>query len=333
MRYTTFGRTGFKLSQLSMGCNRLGDPGVDPTAWPPIVDEAIDLGINFFDTSNSYNQGRSEAILGDVTAAHPTATVIATKGGVPVESNNFRARDFSRQNVLNAAEDSLRRLRRDTIDLYMPHSPSVSQLQDDSWAGAIEQLKAEGRIRAFGISTHDHASGIKAIEKGAEFLQIDYDILDPSAEDELLPMAQQHEVAIMVRTPLARGLLTGKFRAGQPLSPEEQWRRPTGGELQRRLRRVEQLRFLERDGQTVAQAALRWILEHPAVHCVIPGARTVDQLRSNVGAVDGDLRPEESARQLLNCTPLGGRRLGNSPNSRAATAVAGGGSQLIVIAG
>ncbi len=295
MRYTTFGRTGLRVSRLSMGCNRLGDPGVDPAQWPPIVRRALDLGVTFFDTSNSYNQGRSEAVLGEVTAAHPEV-VIATKGGVPVETNDFPNRDFSAETILAAAEDSLRRLRRDTIDLYMLHSPTVEQLERQTWGTAIERLRSAGKIRSFGISTHDHASGIWAIRHGAEFLQIEYDILDPSAEDELLPLAREQNVGIMVRTPLARGLLSGKFKAGQPIPAEQQWRRPTGDRLQLRLQRVEQLRFLEREGQTLARAALRWLLAQPGVHCVIPGARTVEQLEDNVRAIDGDLSAEELAR-------------------------------------
>jgi myo-inositol catabolism protein IolS len=296
VRYTTFGKTGLEVSRLSMGCNRLGDPGVDPAQWPPVVRRALELGVTFFDTSNSYNQGRSEAILGEVTAEHPGRTVIATKGGVPVETNDFPNREFSAATILRAAEDSLRRLRREQIDLYMLHSPSVEQLERDTWAEAIERLKAQGKIRSFGISTSDHASGIWAIAHGAEFLQIEYDILDPSAEDELLPLARRENVGIMIRTPLARGLLSGKFRAGQEIPPEQQWRRPTGDRLQLRLRRVEQLRFLEREGQTLARAALRWLLAQPGVHCVIPGARTVEQLEDNVRAIDGDLTEEELAR-------------------------------------
>lgn len=296
MRYTTFGRTGLNVSRLSMGCNRLGDPGVDPARWPPIVRRALDLGVTFFDTSNSYNQGRSEAVLGDVIGETSVPIVIATKGGVDVETNDYANRSFGASRILAAAEESLRRLRREAIDLYMLHSPTVRHLETESWTAAIEKLKSQGKVKYFGISTDDHASGIRAIELGADFLQIEYDLLDPSAEDELLPLARKHDVGIMIRTPLARGLLTGKFPAGQAIPPEQQWRRPTGDRLQLRLRRIEQLRFLEREGQNMAQAALRWLLAQSGVHCVIPGARTVEQLEANIGAVDGDLTPGELAR-------------------------------------
>src|ERR1700716_1644075 len=98
MRYRTFGRTGLNLSTVSMGTNRLGDPGVDPSAWPPIVERAFQLGVNFFDTSISYNQGRSEAILGEVTSRHPDPSVISTKVGFDIDfeaSQGGQTRDYS----------------------------------------------------------------------------------------------------------------------------------------------------------------------------------------------------------------------------------------------
>src|SRR5262245_40699294 len=294
MRYATFGRTGLSVSRLSMGCNRLGDPGVDPGLWPPVVQQALGLGITFFDSSENYNEGRSEAVLGDVISSHNGPTVVATKGGF--STNIDIVRDYSETSITQAARGSLKRLRRDSIEMYMLHSPTVAQLENDTWPNAIETLKSEGTIQYFGVSTSDHASGIKAIELGADLLQIEYDLLDPSAEDELLPLAQKQNVGIMIRTPLARGLLTGKFMAGEAIPPDQQWRRPTGDRLQLRLKRIEQLRFLERGGQTLAQAALRWLLAQPGVHCIIPGARTVEQLESNVKAIDGDLTAEELSR-------------------------------------
>jgi aryl-alcohol dehydrogenase-like predicted oxidoreductase len=296
MEYVEYGGTGLTVSRLSMGCNRLGDPGADPAQWPPIVRQALEMGITFFDTSNSYNQGRSEEVLGAVTKSWPTRTVIATKGGVPVITNDFANRSFAKENMFAAAEDSLKRLQRDVIDLYMLHSPSVADLESSTGVEALVALKQQGKVRSWGISTHDHASGVWALKRGAEFLQIEYDMLDPSAEDELLPLAIEKNAGIMVRTPLARGLLSGKFRSGEGIPAEQQWRRPTGDKLDLRLRRVDQLRFLEREGQTLAQAALRWLMGRPGVHCVIPGARTVEQLEDNARAIDGQMTADERAR-------------------------------------
>jgi myo-inositol catabolism protein IolS len=298
MRYRSMGRTGLCVSTISFGGNRLGDPGVEPAVWPPIVQRALDLGVTCFDTSISYNHGLSEAIIGDVTSRHPAPTVVVTKVGFPL-SFDFgvpATLDFSAAAIRRDVDGQRARLRRDTIDVYLLHSPSVHDLEHGDWAEAITALKAQGKVRCFGVSTSDHASGIRAIEHGADVLQIEYDLLSPSAEDELLPLARRHQVGIMVRTPLARGLLTGKFRAGEPIAAEQQWRRPTGDQLQLRLRRVEQLRFLERPGQTLTQAALRFPLAQPAVHCIIPGARTMDQLEANITADDGELTADERAR-------------------------------------
>ena len=299
MRYRTFGRTGLSVSTVSMGSNRLGDPGAGPEVWPPIVERALALGVNFFDTSISYNQGRSEAILGQVTSYWPQPTYISTKVGFHIDweyAPEFRTRDYSAAVIMRDVRGQLARLRRDTIDIYMLHSPTVADLEGGDWAEAISQLKRDGKINWFGISTSSHESGISAIRHGADVLQIEYDVLSTSAEAELLPLAQRENVGIMVRTPLARGLLTGKFKVGEPIPTEQQWRRPTGAQLQTRLRRIEQLRFLERPDQTLARAALRFVLAHPAVHCVVPGARTIAQLEDNVQAADADLTPDELAR-------------------------------------
>jgi myo-inositol catabolism protein IolS len=299
MRYRAFGRTGLCVSTVSLGSNRLGDPGADPDLWPPIVERALQLGVTFFDTSVSYNQGRSEAILGEVTSRYPRPTYISTKVGFDIDFElgpEHTKRDYSASAILRDVDCQLQRLRRDTIDIYMLHSPSVSVLETQDWATAIDRLRQHGKIRWFGISTSDHASGIWSIEHGADVLQIEYDLLNPTAEDSLLPLAMDNNVGVMARTPLARGLLTGKFKAGQPIPLEQQWRRPKGDQLQLRLERIEQLRFLERPGQTLGQAALRFVLAHPAVQCVVPGARTLEQLESNVPAADADLLPEELAR-------------------------------------
>src|SRR6478672_8658580 len=148
MRYTTFGRTELSVSRLSMGCNRLGDPGVDPAQWPPIVQRALDLGITFFDSSENYNEGRSEAVLGEVTSTSTAPVVIATKGGFSAGPSIIR--DFSAEAIDKAARGSLKRLNRESIELYMLHSPTVAQLETDTWPKAVETLKADGVIRYFG---------------------------------------------------------------------------------------------------------------------------------------------------------------------------------------
>ena len=192
MESTVFGRTGFTVSRLSMGCNRLGDPGVDRGAWIPVVQRALDLGVTFFDTANVYNDGRSEEILAEAIPADRRGVVIATKAGAPMGPGSWSERVF-RADLLRAwIEASLTRLRRQSLDMFMLHSPSTAQLDTDDWAEVIFPLRQDGTLKSWGISTDDHASGIRAIELGAELLQIEYDILNPSAEDKLLQIGRAH---------------------------------------------------------------------------------------------------------------------------------------------
>jgi aryl-alcohol dehydrogenase-like predicted oxidoreductase len=299
MHYRTFGRTGLRVSTVSLGCNRLGDPGVDPVLWPPIVERALEAGVSLLDTSISYNQGRSEAIISQVTSHLSAPCYISSKVGFSIDfdlGGSYAQRDYSATAILRGIDVQLARLRRPCLDVCLLHSPSVRELESTDWARAIDTLRQQGKVRWFGISTSDHASGLWAIQHGADVLQIEFDLLNPSAADELLPAAVAHNVGIMVRTPLARGLLTGKFPVGQPIPSAQQWRRPKGEQLQLRLARVEQLRFLERPGQTLGQAAMRWVLSQPGVHCVVPGARTLEQLEENLAAADGELKPDELER-------------------------------------
>jgi len=113
MRYRTFGRTGYDVSVVSTGTNRLGDPGVDPAQWPPIVERALELGVNIFDTSISYNQGRSEDVVGEVTSRHDIRVYLATKVGVEMMSNAFGDREFSAKTILRDIDGQLKRLRRE----------------------------------------------------------------------------------------------------------------------------------------------------------------------------------------------------------------------------
>src|SRR5579859_6173700 len=156
MRYRMFGRTGLRVSTVSMGSNRLGDAGSGPEVWPPLVERALQLGVNFFDTSISYNQGRSESILGEVTSRWPSPTTISTKVGFNIDwefAPQYQTRDYSAKAILRDVNGQLARLRRETIDMYMLHSPAVADLEGTDWSSAIDQLKRDGKVRFFGIST------------------------------------------------------------------------------------------------------------------------------------------------------------------------------------
>ena len=217
MHYRQLGETGFQVSEISMGCNRLGETGMPDTHWVALVHRAVELGVNLFDTSESYGWGRSEVILGQAVGARRDI-LVATK--VSRARGNGR-RDFSSSRIVERAESSLKRLCRDCIDLYQLHSPSLDDLQHYDWFEAMTKLKEQGKIRLIGVSINDAASGRWLIEQGlVEVLQVAYNMLHPEVGDEVFPLAEQCGVGILVRMPMARGILTGKFHPGQEVGTD-----------------------------------------------------------------------------------------------------------------
>ena len=284
MRYTTFGRTGLSVSRLSMGCNRLGDPGVDPGPVAPDRQAGArprrDLLRHLGELQPGPQRGRPRR--GHQRPS--TADRGRHQGGVPAETNDYPIRDFSAESILaSGARPACERLRRDTHRPVHAPQPDRAQLETQTWAEAIEQLKAEGKVRYFGISTTTTPPASGRSSTGADFLQIEYDLLDPTAEDELLPLAQraQHRH----HGPDAAGAWPAERQvrrrpgdpAGAAVAPPD--RRPPPASA--RAHRAASVPG-SREGQTLAQAALRWLLQQPGVHCVIPGARTVEQLEDNI---------------------------------------------------
>ena len=284
MHYRQLGETGFQVSEISMGCNRLGETGMPDTHWVALVHRAVELGVNLFDTSESYGWGRSEVILGQAVGARRDI-LVATK--VSRARGNGR-RDFSSSRIVERAESSLKRLCRDCIDLYQLHSPSLDDLQHYDWFEAMTKLKEQGKIRLIGVSINDAASGRWLIEQGlVEVLQVAYNMLHPEVGDEVFPLAEQCGVGILVRMPMARGILTGKFHPGQEVGAGyrahlERTRLP------QLIERAEHFRPLTEGKEvTLAQMALRYSISPRAVSAAIPGARTTEQLEQNVVASNG----------------------------------------------
>lgn len=283
MQYRPLGRTGAQVSEIGLGCNRLGEKQEPDSHWIDLVHKAVDLGITVFDTAEAYGWGRSEEILGQAIGNRGDA-LIASKVSRERETNQ---KEWPAARIVEHAEASLRRLQRDTIDIYQLHSPSLEDMQRYDWPEAMETLKRQGKIRFAGVSINDAASGRWLIENGvAEVLQVDYSLLVTAVGDEVFPLAEAHGVGILVRMPMARGVLTGKFAA----KDDTQGHRASllGDKLDPMIERAQQLAPLaEAHDGTFGQFALRYAIHPKAVSAAIPGARTVDQLAQNVAASDG----------------------------------------------
>jgi aryl-alcohol dehydrogenase-like predicted oxidoreductase len=260
---------------------------------------ALDQGMNFIDTADAYGRGHSEELLAQVLQTRRNEVVLATKGG-----NQFTVRqglrNFDPDYITSALESSLKRLQIDTIDLYQLHNPSPEVMRRGEIFERLDRFKREGKIRFYGVSLEKTADGLVAIETGKpDTLQVVYNILHQDPEEQLFPLAQKENIGILARVPLERGVLSGRFKSTTEFAQKD-WRRGVFSEegLAQTHAAVEKLEFLIRgEVPNLAQAALRFILSHPAVSTVIPGIRTVKQVEDNV-AVSGKILPTEDLARL-----------------------------------
>ncbi len=303
MKYHKLGKTDIRVSALAMGCWAIaGDP-----LWGPqdeaeshaTVHTALDLGINFFDTAEGYTGGETEAVLGRALAGRRHEAVIATKVG--------RA-NLSESEVRQACEDSLRRLQTDYIDLYQIHWPRRSVPLEETVEG-LERLREQGKVRAIGVCNFGVGDLGDLLELGwIESDQLPYSLLWRAIEYEIQAKCVEEGIGILAYSPLAQGLLTGKFSSLDEV-PEGRARirlfsgeRPQArhgeagceAEVSSALEGIRQI-CAEID-QPMTDVAIAWLFQQPGVATVIAGARRPEQIRQTAGAVDLDLAPEIVAR-------------------------------------
>jgi aryl-alcohol dehydrogenase-like predicted oxidoreductase len=299
MIYRPLGRTGIQVSEIGMGCNRLGEAGQPDAHWVGLVQRAAELGVNVFDSSESYNWGRSEEMLG-LALGDRDDVLVATK----ISRLREGGHDFSAKRVKERAEVSLRHLRRSRIDVYQLHSPSREALERFDWAEGLAALKGQGKIRVGAVALSRPDDGCWLIEQGlagsgkvVEVFQCTYNVFQTDARERLFPMAEEHGVGLLCRMPLARGILTGKFSAGQDVA--EGHRALLDGDRTERIRQAEELRPLGMSYEGgMTRLALHYSLAPSAISALIPGARKVAQLEENVRASDGCGLSAEIAAQI-----------------------------------
>ena len=308
MQYRQLGKTGLRVSELSLGTLPFGAQTDEKTSRE-IIHRALAAGINCLDTADIYpvyTRGTSEEILGRAIKGRRDQLVISTKvrlrmGPGPNDEG------LSRAHIMPAVEGSLRRLGTDYIDLYQAHYPDPSTPLEETLS-AFNDLVRQGKVRYIGCSNFPAwliCQGLWISDRrGWEpftFVQPPYNLLDRSAERELLPFCQQLGLGVIVWGPLAGGGLTGKYRRGQPPPPESRGEkhRQMGPvwDSERDLEKVEKLEALAKElGKTAAQLALAWVLAHQVVSSAIVGATSVAQLEQNLGATGWTLSAEELSR-------------------------------------
>jgi len=312
------GKSGFQVTEIGIGLWAIGG-----NEWGPVDDQnsldtieaALQAGITFFDTADVYGFGHSEKLLGQAMKGRRDEFFVATKvGWIGFDSDNFISAYETPEKLVEAVENNLERLGIDHIDLLQSHihtpDPNTKNLIE-----GFQRLQASGKIGAYGLSSSNFEF-IKEFnaDGGLSALQIDYSILNRTAEKEIFPYCLENDIGVIVRGPLAMGILTGKFDEGSQF-PEGDFRQrwmKVPEEYQiflEDLKKVEGLRDVVED-QSLAQMALQFVLSHPAVTTVIPGAKTVQQLEQNVAV--GHLPP--LSREVLDkidaiVPPGGGRKI------------------------
>ena len=305
MRYRPLGDSGLVVSAVGLGCNNMGR-SLDLAGSREVVDAAIDCGVTLFDTADVYgDSGGSEEALGQALQGRREQVVLATKFGMDMHGANgpdFGARG-SRRYIRRAVEASLRRLRTDWIDLYQYHRPDGVTPVEETLA-ALDELVTAGLVRYVGWS---NVAGWQVAD--AEWtarssgrtrfisVQNNYNLLERGIEAEVLPACARYGVGVLPYFPLANGLLTGKYRKGQPP--------PAGTRIvarkpdllsDDRLDRVERLvRYAEERGLSLLEVAIGGLLAQPAVGSVIAGASGADQVRANAAAGGWEPTPEDLA--------------------------------------
>jgi len=302
MEYRTLGRTDLRVSVIGLGtmvhAGHFG-PMKDEESLSAI-DAALELGVNFIDTSDAYGAGYSETLLGKALKGKRKKVILATKGGNVMVGPNRGKTDFSADYIGRVMEESLKRLQTDYIDLYQLHNPSVDVIRNGDVWELLERRKKEGKIRHYGVSINKLEEEAATIEGGrSETVQIEYNLLVQGPADTVFPLAKEANIGIIARAPLRRSLLAGKLTLAdqQRFQGEDVRARNFAGDVfAKELKKVEALRFLEKPGRSLAQAAIAFCIVDPAVGVVIPGARDAKQLRENAAAAEIRLSEEELAK-------------------------------------
>ncbi len=292
MDYRELGDTGLRVSEVGLGCGPLG---IDANAdYTQLLTRALDLGVNFFDSADFYSGYRSEEWLGRVLAGRRDDVIIATKfGTIP-----GKGKDFSVGHMRRSLEESLGRLKTDYIDVYQLHSPPPAVLEDDELLAALQEAKAQGKIRCYGMSLEGGDYGMEAIRRWhVDSIQITFNLFHQDPAEEFLDFAEQNGVGVIVKSPLDSGILGGDLSPGSPRKLDDARERWGEEETARRQRFSEEVEFLaEETGRTWSQAALQFALSFDAVSTVIPGTTSVKHLDENAAAAGGRLTEDELAR-------------------------------------
>ena len=299
MKFRDLGTTGMKISEVSFGAWAIGAGWgtVDDKDSLAALHKAVDLGINFIDTADVYGMGHSEQLIAQLRKDRSEHLYVATKAGRKLDPHV--ADKYTPQNIRGFTQQSLKNLKVDTLDLLQLHCPPREVYYTPELFDALDDMVKEGLIKNYGVSVEKVEEALKAIEfPGVKTVQIIFNMFRQRPAELFFREAKARKIGVIVRVPLASGLLTGKMtrdtsfekddhrnynREGQAFDKGETF---AGVEYEKGLRAVEELKRIKPKDFTMAQFALKWILMHDAVSCTIPGAKRPSQVEDNCRASD-----------------------------------------------
>jgi aryl-alcohol dehydrogenase-like predicted oxidoreductase len=302
MELRRLGDSGLKVSEIGLGCNNFGRR-LDQDQTRAVVDAAIEQGINFFDTADVYGDQRSEVLLGAALAGRRHEVIVATKFGLPMGASPYQ-RGGSRRYVVAAVEASLRRLNTDYIDLYQYHRPDPDAPIEETLA-ALDDLVRAGKVRYVGGSNFSgwqiaDADWIAREAHKSRFIsaQNNFSLLNRDVEEEVAPACARFGLGLLPYFPLASGLLTGKYKRGEPPPAGTRLAEPGRGDdhalSAANFDRLDRLgAYAAVRGRTLLELAFAWLLGHPIVPSVIAGATRLEQVMANAAASAWKLTPVE----------------------------------------
>lgn len=304
MKYRNFGKTGWKVGEIGYGMWGMGGwKGSDDRQSERSLDLAVAQGVTFFDTAWGYGEGHSERLLGKLIRRHPDRTLY-TASKIPPKNFKWPARptypfedSYPEAHIREYTEKTLKNLGMERIDLMQFHTWDDTWAPREEWQRTVEDLKKEGKVAAMGISMNrwEPENGLEALKTGhIDAVQVIYNIFDQAPEDVLFPFCEEHGIAVIARVPFDEGTLTGNITR-DTVFPEGDWRGTyfVPENLNASADRADRLRPLVPQGMTMAEMALRFILENATVSTVIPGMRKPEHVLANTGTSDGKGLPSD----------------------------------------
>ncbi|SHN20545.1 aldo/keto reductase [Gracilibacillus kekensis] len=287
MNKNQLGKSKLHVSPLSLGCMSLG---TNVTKATNIIDEALDLGINYLDTADLYDQGKNEEIVGKAIKHKRDQVILGTKVGNHLKEDGSWFWDPRKSYIKDQVKDSLRRLQVDYIDLYQLHGGTIEDPIDET-IEAFDELVAEGIIRYYGISSIRPNVIRQYIERSKIVsVMMQYSILDRRPEEEMFQLLDQHNISVVTRGSLAKGMLSNN---GLEVTNTKAQKGYLDYDKESLIQTVKQLKEVLQGNQTLTGLALQYVLQNSAISSVVTGASSIEQLKENVNALNQNFEPEQ----------------------------------------